>query len=702
MPMERVLLCGMILVLVAAPLPFGSVQPAVAAALAASCLALGVIWVVWRARSGLAPLPWNDPLLIAGALFAFVGLLQTIPIPRPALAAISPKAAELRRQYEPAWRPATDATSPRAEAAATPQLEWRPITLYPWATRQATLRFVAFLLTALITLDLASRSSARRALVAALLASGGFQAVYGLAEYFSGHQQIFVYVKKYYTDVATGTFINRNHFAGYLEMTLPLAIALAGAALSGVRARAAAPAADQVAATAGEETDPTGRRLFAAAGLLILALTMATALACSRSRMGIASILMALLSVGLYLAWRGRGKGFAVATAAVVGAAAVLFSQGESAAPIVDRFLWAADEFKGTVGRGSIWDQAAGMFAAFPVAGVGLGAFSYVFPIFRTAGSGVYLDHAHNDFLELATEVGTIGCATALLGVALVAWTLLRHQTSRPDFGYLGPAAAAGLAAIAFHSLTDFNLAIPSNALTFAVLVGIVACWMRVPVPALAAGSRSAAPRPWFARAVAPAAVLAAGMLVAVGPALANVSALSAIDAGDAARQFEMAARASEPVLSDLQVLVQTQAAGGDPSATAGEYIEKRIEAVIGQEVDLLRRLPTLPEGHIALGRLEIARCAATDLAGSVQENCLPRALGELQAGLRLGPMNADLHAQVARLLIASWPVLDEAERQAAGAVIERAVEMNRGDPSLAGNWAAIRAMVAPLSAPPG
>ena len=64
--------------------------------------------------------------------------------------------------------------------------------------------------------------------------------------------------------------------------------------------------------------------------------------------------------------------------------------------------------------------------------------------------------------------------------------------------------------------------------------------------------------------------------------------------------------------------------------------------------------------------------------------------------------MNADLHAQVARLLIASWPVLDEAERQAAGPVIERAVEMNREDPGLAGTWAAIRATVAPLSAPPG
>jgi len=66
---------------------------------------------------------------------------------------------------------------------------------------------------------LASRGAHRR-ILAVFFAGGVFQALYGSLEYLSGHQQIFGYVKRYYTDSATGTYINQNHFAGALEMAL--------------------------------------------------------------------------------------------------------------------------------------------------------------------------------------------------------------------------------------------------------------------------------------------------------------------------------------------------------------------------------------------------------------------------------------------------------------------------------------------------
>jgi len=92
MPLERVLLYGLGLILVAAPLPFGCVQPAASAALVAVCLALGVVWVIWRSRRGISPLPWKDPVLAAGALLTLVAVLQIVPLPVSVLAAASPKA----------------------------------------------------------------------------------------------------------------------------------------------------------------------------------------------------------------------------------------------------------------------------------------------------------------------------------------------------------------------------------------------------------------------------------------------------------------------------------------------------------------------------------------------------------------------------------------------------------------------------------
>src|SRR5206468_4686121 len=138
----------------------------------------------------------------AGLLFALFGAAQATPIPRSALASLSPNALELRDRYEPgAWAEASAGSDATAEAPS-PQ-GWRPTSLYPWATRRSTLWFLACLASLLVTVDLAAFEPARQAIIKTLAGSGAFQAVYGLAEYFSGHQHIFAYTKKHYTEVAT-------------------------------------------------------------------------------------------------------------------------------------------------------------------------------------------------------------------------------------------------------------------------------------------------------------------------------------------------------------------------------------------------------------------------------------------------------------------------------------------------------------------
>ncbi len=677
MPIHRALAYALGAILIVAPLPFGSVQPMATALLVAACCAVGVIWVAWRSRRGLPCLPWKDPVLAAGALIVLLGGLQIVSLPRPILGAVSPRTVEFRDRYEPA------SASPADDSGR------RPISLHPWATRHSTLKFAACWLALMVTLDLASVGATHRTLATALVAGGGFQAIYGLAEYFSGHQHIFGYSKEYYADVATGTFINRNHFAGYLGMTIPLAIALAATSFSSL-AVAGRSLGQRLAAA-------PGKAIFKTGSLLVLALTMTTALVCSRSRMGITSTLLALVTVGMLLAWRGGGRGFIPAALLVASVTLLLFSQGDAGDSVVGRFLGTPADIKAGLGRWSLWTQTFTMMRAFPVTGVGLGVFPAVFPGFRSTGEGFYVDHAHNDFLEFAAEAGALGCV--ILGVAafLVVRAVARRNSGSRDFGLVGYAAGGSVLAIALHSITDFNLAIPSNALTASVLLGMVICWARSPSPVLAIEREPH--RPWIAKSLLPAGAIASVACMALLPLGSGVSfhsrsrseAPSLLAWGNAERLFQAAADLGTVAAQDMQILSNARAEGQGPSDASVQYVQSRLRDAIVLQTLALRRNPTSPAGHVALGHLRAAHCAAEALLAGDHIDCIEVAMPEFRLALELSPVSASTQARVAEFLLASWPVMTEIQRAHARPMLERAVQVNRNDKALHLQWEAAR-----------
>jgi hypothetical protein len=364
----------------------------------------------------------------------------------------------------------------------------------------------------------------------------------------------------------------------------------------------------------------------------------------------------------------------------VAGATLLIFSQGEASSAIVDRFLASVGEFSGRIGRWQIWSQAGGMIAAFPVAGAGLGTFPYVFPLFRTSGEGVGLAHAHNDYLELTAEVGVAGAVVGLVAIGLVARSLRRRAAILPDENSLGYAAVAGVASIALHSLADFNLAIPGNALTLAAVLGLALGCARAPFPVVAPlAQRTRRPG---ARAYLASAAIAAGVVVAVGAAVS----------GDAGRHSRIATRTAAPAMSDLLALVQARGAGeAEPSGLAGRYIGRRLEDALALQARGLRMWPTSSTGHLQMGKLRLGHCAATSLAATEPEGCVGQAMAELHASLELSPMSATTHADVARVLLAAWPLLDEQGREAAAPIVERAQRMNPTDGDLRGGVLARR-----------
>ena len=129
-----------------------------------------------------------------------------------------------------------------------------------------------------------------------------------------------------------------------------------------------------------------------------------------------------------------------------------------------------------TNSRALIWADTVRLVGAYPVFGCGLGAYESALQPYKTVAPLLTVDYAHNDYLQLLAELGVLGFAPLLFLVAVIYRRALRHATRlvRGPDAYLALATAGGLTAIAIHSLADFNLYIPANAMA-AVWLGALA-----------------------------------------------------------------------------------------------------------------------------------------------------------------------------------------------------------------------------------
>ncbi len=284
---------------------------------------------------------------------------------------------------------------------------------------------------------------------------------------------------------ARGTWINRNHFAGFLEMATPLGL---GLVLSQV--------------TWGGRTvlktfftaERPQRQFLLTMGLAVMVL----ALLFSKSRAGITGGFLGF-AVFVLLARRGTGR-LPLSAWLVIGglAALVAFYAGRiGTAPIVERFLQ-LDSLESGNGRLDFWRDSLQIVADHP-AGIGLAAFERVFAVYNVSSmiDQRAVDHLHNDVLQLLVEGGGVGFAALVAGfAAFMARRLRRLRRMRlhtdPLRYFLAAGAFSGLTAITFHSFFDFNLQIPANMIYFVALLAILEAATGAPVaPFEAGGGRS-------------------------------------------------------------------------------------------------------------------------------------------------------------------------------------------------------------------
>jgi O-antigen ligase len=422
---------GQFALLLLAPLPFGSVQAAPVLAIELTAAALGLFSIVLIARDpeAAAAVP-KLPLAICLGLIA-LGIFQIVPLPFSIAAKFNPTADLVRPLI------------PYLGLDHPPSVTWSVASA---ETTDALLRFVAYVLIGLAAAVAFDTERSRRRFAVVLVISAVFQAVYGSGEYLTGRQHIFGFAKKYYLDSATGTLINRNHFATLLAIALPFALTLAippnsERPMSGWRER-------MVALSKG----PALVRLFAvaAAALIWMGLLL------SHSRAGLVAGVVAAVIVIVHF----RGARAARWTAAIGTGVLLVLLTLELAQTPGERFFDVKDDLGAKAGRLAVWRDARSLVAARPVLGWGFGTFENAYPTVQSADINLRYDHAHNDWIEWTTEGGLL----ALLGGLILLAFALRHGDT---------ASRAALAAVALHEVWDFSLRIPAAAVATAMTMGL-------------------------------------------------------------------------------------------------------------------------------------------------------------------------------------------------------------------------------------
>ena len=321
---------------------------------------------------------------------------------------------------------------------------WNTISADPFQTRFFALQMLA--LSAWLALLYRYVTSERRirVLVYTIIAIAVVSAVFGILRQATQHQTGFV-LPLLRQNQGYGQFVNKNHFAYLMEMAFGLGIGMA------------------IASRAKRE------RLLIYVALL---LPIWTALVLSNSRGGILAMLVQIVSAALLLSSRSLSALRAVLLVVLV-AGVLLGTFWVGGDRLASNFENATRELNPTeaagVSRNEIWRATLKMFAAHPIAGVGLGGYWIGITAYHDASGLMTPQEAHNDYLELLSSGGLIGFAIGVWFAVLV----IREARRNYDGSYVRLGAILGITGVAAHSLVDFGLHILINAIVLLSLIVI-------------------------------------------------------------------------------------------------------------------------------------------------------------------------------------------------------------------------------------
>lgn len=444
-------------------LAFGSPYVWAYVPLAAGSAALGFV-LFWRARHVSVPKIGDGPVLAALAVFAAAAALQLVPLPGHVREALSPASAALLQAADLRYAAALLAPG------GTPDLGWHALSVDPPDTIKALALLAAFgILLAGLTSFFSRESLAPLAppLVgfALILAFIGIVQKALLGDHAFGGMRIYGFWQpQYKLTTPFGPFVNKNHFAGWMLMALPLGLGyFLGLAEVGMR--------DVRRGWRNRLlwlSSSHGGHLQLVAFAIIL---MAVSLLMTKSRSGIVCLVVAMAIATVFAVRHQRGwKGRVVILLSL--AALVVVPISWSRVDVVGRFSTRpGDPSLGL--RRAVWHDTLTIIRDFPLTGTGLNTFATATMKYQTARTDMHFREAHNDYLQIAAEGGLllgIPAAVTILLLTRAIWRRFRENADDRASYWLRFGATTGLVAIALQSAVEFSLQMPGNAVLFVVL----------------------------------------------------------------------------------------------------------------------------------------------------------------------------------------------------------------------------------------
>ena len=332
----------------------------------------------------------------------------------------------------------------------------------PYSTRFILVQLAALLIYFAAVLVFTDTPKRLRLLVRTITVFGFFLAIFGLTQSFTSPDKVY-WIRDMPQSQAFGPFINRHHFAGYMELALALPLGLVF--------------------TGSIEREKKFIYLFAA-GLMAVALIM------TNSRGGFISLFAELLFLVATMGLRHRHKhkkreseehkpriksaamkaGLALAMVVALFGGVVLLG-GEEA---LTRMVGSVNTDDPTTGRAHFWSVTVDIIKHHPWVGTGLGAFGVVYTGYDSRNGAYRLEQAHNDYLQVLSDGGIVGAVLGLFFVVSLFRLGFARRESRDDFRRgVATGALAGCFAVLVHSFFDFTLHTPANALLFLVLAAL-------------------------------------------------------------------------------------------------------------------------------------------------------------------------------------------------------------------------------------
>jgi O-antigen ligase len=446
----------------------GAARALLVAGIAWGAFAFGAVypWAYWPltiaaaavALAGLvapAAIGWRTlhltAVTLALAIFVAAAALQLVPLPAPIIHAISPETPPIVAQL--------DLTAQHDPASA------RPLTIDLARTRRGLVVLAS--LAALIV------GAARLFSIVGAAATAWAIVVLGVLLALTGIIQRPLFTGKIYgfwTPLQGGNpfgpFVNKNHFAGWMLMAVPVAIGLicneVSRGLRGVR-----PAWRERILWL---SSPAASRLLLMTGAAAI---MTLSLFLTMSRSGMAAGALAIVCVVLD-SRRDVVHGKKLAALAIVSALLVLAIGRVGAGTIASRFSGA--DARSINGRTLVWKDAIDVARKHPIAGTGLNTYSIAMIFYQRFNRPTRYSQAHNDYLQLAAEGGLLLTVPAAIAIAVFVRAVRRcfaQETSASTY-WIRRGAVVGLLAIALQEVVEFSLQMPGNAFLFSVLCAIV------------------------------------------------------------------------------------------------------------------------------------------------------------------------------------------------------------------------------------